>query len=168
MFDWEKFQAGYQNASPEVKALIDSGKISLCVDKTVSDRYEPFKKDIRLYVSYRLLGIADAGALLKHLTGAGIPEDSAKEVLDLAEQCVKEIKESPTVSSSNTNVRTMQSDMQAAQTEAEETRVSTSQDELLKRPPTAPTPSYNEPAPSAPPDPPSAPRWETDSEAEKQ
>lgn len=95
--DWEKFQEGYKNASDEVKKLIDSNQIVICVSE-FCDRnslsQDLKKKIILMYVDKLLKLVSDNDFDKYVIEVSGLSHDKISNELILINSCVANSKES--------------------------------------------------------------------------
>lgn len=167
MYTWEIFQAAYQAATPEQKAVIDADIIPPCVSKIIASQQldqAHFKKLVRLYALYVLGSIAEQ-AIEQEMLRLGIPE--GKMLFAALRSCQAETPNStPDLDSlaadiasteaalqqppaPATPIRTMAADMQQAQTTTDgaEPVYTSTQSAILQERTTTPTPAKAAPVP---------------------
>jgi hypothetical protein len=157
MYDWETFQAAYQNASAEDKAVIDSDTIPVCVREVIESKkldvshYANLVKLSSLFILKAIpeqtlidevekLGISESEILFYSLqtcleenkAAKNIPSDEADEA-DEAKDLTSDIAEAEAFINNLSSVRTMAKDMQESKAISETTHSSTQEAILSKK-----------------------------------
>lgn len=86
--NWEKFQNAYSNAPQEIKDIIDSEKISDCIEAQIAINTidSGQRKDVLLVTSHYLLKTVSDIEAMGHLTKLGIP--NANVIMEHLLECV--------------------------------------------------------------------------------
>lgn len=171
--NWETYQSAYQNATPELRELLDSEKIPVCVKNSLENRkLLALRKVSVVEVSAYIIGIQTIDETVKNLTQAGIPD--ALQFLAEVQTCIKQPPASPATVprpiqqnltseisatehdlASLQTVRTMSHDMELAQghpvmqAPVTETTYTSNQADILRPAPAAPVVTET-------------PRWDTE------
>lgn len=171
MSDWEKFQSAYQAATPELKALVDSETIPMCVDTSLRRRQgERLQSAATVQLSHLMIGAQTIDATVNSLKQLGISDalqfiveiqnctqqpsqTQPKPVENQANAIRKEVPHSTHDSSPLQNVRTMPHDMAAIKPGSDIVYQSSQADILTRNGGEVPNIA------SAVPE---APRWDTD------
>jgi hypothetical protein len=75
MSTWELFHAAYQSTSPEVRLLIDSEKIAVCVEAALARRNMPqLQTKATTQVSYQVVGAQTIDTTVASLTALGLTD----------------------------------------------------------------------------------------------
>ncbi|MFT7644550.1 MAG: hypothetical protein ACI9BF_000199 [Candidatus Paceibacteria bacterium] len=154
MYDWETFQAAYQNASAEDMAVVDSDTIPVCVREVIESKkldvshYANLVKLSSLFILKAIpeqtlidevekLGISGSKILFYSLqicleenkTAKNIPSGEADEAEDLT----SDIAEAEAIINNLSSVRTMAKDMQESKAISDTTHSSTQEAILSKK-----------------------------------
>jgi hypothetical protein len=140
MFTWETFQTTYRSASPEIKAVIDSELIPICVhnlEKNQQIDRSHYRDVVKLY-SLFILNAIDENTMVEEMKKIGIPDSrvvfynlqicrektpltfaSYDEPTDEPVDLSADIAEAEAVLNTTQPIRTMANDMQTNKTHPE-------------------------------------------------
>lgn len=119
MTNWELFYAAYQATSPEVRLLVDSEKIAVCVEAALARRNMPqLQTKATTQISYQVVGAQTIDKTVESLSNLGLPD--ALQFLAEVQTCVKghdtKAEQAPVIPSPS---ETLQSEISAAEHDLE-------------------------------------------------